>query len=149
MVPGQVRAGFWHQRGEAGNKVLGLKDHVRGAVAIRRYSDENPDVIGETLPGNGGNVRNIEISNVEIVNGKPTSKSLEKVYAELSEKAGTKNGVSYPVDPTFFEGYDFEKMNEAALGIANNPDRKEYSPLLNNCYDFADNVIEAGADDNN
>ena len=35
MVPGQVRAGFWHQRGEAGNKVFGLKDHVRGAVAIR------------------------------------------------------------------------------------------------------------------
>ena len=38
MVPGQVRAGFWHQRGEAGNKVLGLKDHVRGA---RDFSNNN------------------------------------------------------------------------------------------------------------
>jgi hypothetical protein len=27
--------GFWHQRGEADNKVFGLKDHVRGAIAIR------------------------------------------------------------------------------------------------------------------
>jgi len=30
MVPGQVRAGFWHQRGEARNKVLGL-DKIAGS----------------------------------------------------------------------------------------------------------------------
>jgi hypothetical protein len=38
MVPGQVRAGFWHQRSKPRNKVLGLEDHVRGAVAIRRLA---------------------------------------------------------------------------------------------------------------
>ncbi len=36
VIPSQVGAGLWHQRGEPRDEVLGFEDYVRGAVPIRR-----------------------------------------------------------------------------------------------------------------
>lgn len=70
--------------------------------------------------------------------------SLQKVYNYLSDKAGQWD----PVDADYYENVDFEAANTEANNIANNPTRDDYSILNNSCYSFADDVIEAGMDDN-
>jgi len=62
VVPRQVRAGFWHQRGESGDKVFGLEDHVGGAVTIRRLQRiANVPAPGQRQPA-GGDRRSCDVT---------------------------------------------------------------------------------------
>ena len=106
-----------------------------------RYDPNNRFVIGEKLPAEEGNIRNVEIPNAAIGDdGKPTSDSLKNIYDSLSRVAGN----NYPVDASYHEGADFKKMDTYVNNLAKDHNREKYSIPNNTCYSFKDRVINAG-----
>jgi hypothetical protein len=60
VIPRQMGTGFWHQRGEPRDEILGLEDHMRGAVPIRRLQcTAHPPALGQRQPL-GGDRRGLE-----------------------------------------------------------------------------------------
>jgi len=102
-----------------------------------------------TSDGTKGKVRNVRISDVVIdkETGKPTQKSLNKVFGEISKASG-QNG---RIKGAYVEG-DFDKMNDYAqdkLKESNpeykeeyNKDRESYSLTGNNCGTFGCDVLK-------
>jgi hypothetical protein len=72
--------------------------------------------------------------------GRATPESLKKLYTYIS----THYGKGSPVDASYHEDADAAKVNAFAEARKNNPDRKPYSLLTNNCKTFAAEAIEAG-----
>ncbi|MEK5203283.1 SpvB/TcaC N-terminal domain-containing protein [Bacillus sp. FSL R10-2789] len=90
-----------------------------------------------------GRARNVDVSKVEIKDGKPKDTSLKKVLSELSIKSGHGGKVigAY-IKSDKFE--DMKKYAEKKIIERNDPTRKEYNFLKNNCATFAIEV--AGVD---
>jgi hypothetical protein len=107
-----------------------------------RYSNvKDPRLVGHALPGKGGNVRKISVSDVVIgKDGLPTEESLKRVYNELAKRAG--GGIT--PSTTYYDDVDFAKAKQYILDIANDKNREHYSITSNSCMDFAGNAIRAG-----
>ena len=90
-----------------------------------------------------GEVRTRKIPNVTIgEDDQPTEKSLKNLYNEISKQYGQ----SKPVDATYYEDADFQRVVDFATDRMNDKNRKPYSLVLhsNNCKTFATEAIEAG-----
>jgi RHS repeat-associated protein len=96
-----------------------------------------------------GLVRMVKVSNVKIgKDGKPTVESLNKVLAQLSQKAGHGGKIR----GAYIISDQYDKMKAYADGkLAENddPNRKEYGLTSNNCGTFARDVIAQDDDVDN
>jgi RHS repeat-associated protein len=84
-----------------------------------------------------------KIPNVKIVDGSPTSESLQKVYDHLSRNYGKGSHVT----ATYFANADEYRVIEFAeqrVRESSNPDRQCYSVFSRNCKTFAQDAIDAG-----
>ena len=127
--------------GGLGHAGVLLIDNKTGAT--RYYEYGRYDAEGKGL------VRSVKISNVKIgKDGKPTVESLNKVLAQLSQKAGHGGKIrgAYVISD------QYDKMKTYADGkLAENsdPNRKEYGLNSNNCGTFARDVIAQDDDVDN
>lgn len=138
--------GFHAPLGHAGVLLIDNKSGATRYYEYGRYNKEAAGVIGETLPTTQGNIRKFTTPDVKIgTDGKPTEESLQKVYKELSEKAGKNN----PVDVTYHKDADFNAMQSYIMKTANDPNRDGYSITGNNCYSFKNKVIDKGTNKDN
>jgi hypothetical protein len=64
----------------------------------------------------------------------------KKIYDSLSNSSG--HGAT--VSATYHEGQDSQKIEQAILKIANDPNREKYGVITNNCKDFRNNTVKAG-----
>ncbi len=121
----------WSNLGHAG--VL-LIDNKTGITKYYEYGRYDKAEIGE--------VRQRTISNVIMgKDGKPTAESLNKVMGEISEIAGHGGRI----EGAYIESDKFKEMNDYAQSKKaenNDPDRKEYSIMNNNCGTFATDVVK-------
>lgn len=120
--------------GGLGHAGVLLIDNITGTTKYYEYGRYDKEGKGE--------VRQITISDVTIgKDGKPTAESLNKVMAELSEKAG-KSG---RIDGAYIDSNDYKGMKtyaEDKKSENTNPDRKSYSLTGNNCGTFAADVVK-------
>lgn len=111
-----------------------LIDNKTGVTKYYEYGRYDKAEIGE--------VRQRTISNVVIgKDGKPTAESLNKVMGEISEKAGHGGRI----EGAYIESDKFKEMNDYAQSKKaenNDPNRKEYSLMSNNCGTFAADVVK-------
>ncbi|MFH2124597.1 MAG: RHS repeat-associated core domain-containing protein [Pseudomonadota bacterium] len=77
---------------------------------------------------------------LEIKEGKPTEKSLKKLYNYVSDHYGQ----GKPVQATYYSDGDFHKTDDFATERMNDKNRQPYSLLNNNCKTFANETIQAG-----
>ena len=87
-----------------------------------------------------GKARKVEVPNITIKEGRPTLESLNKVLKYISRKSGD-NG---DIEGAYIKSNAFDIMMKYAEDVraeANNPDRKPYNILKNNCATFAEDVI--------
>jgi hypothetical protein len=78
--------------------------------------------------------------------GMPTAKSLEKLLAAVSKKAGK----GTKVEGTYVKSDDYAGMVDYAEGRLKqnkDPKRESYGILGNNCGTFCQDVLEAGGED--
>jgi RHS repeat-associated protein len=108
-----------------------------------RYNPNLPGIVGEKLPANEGNIRQVLMPDLKIdKNGNPTKESMEKLKQSLSTKSGkgtAANLVCKSADP--------QKVLRYVNNIANNKDREKYrwNPFNpNHCRSFAEKASEAG-----
>ena len=72
--------------------------------------------------------------------GKPTQASLDNLYSYMSKNYG--HGTE--VEATYDAEADADKVNAFAEQRMNDPKRKKYSLVRNNCTTFANEAVEAG-----
>ncbi|MCQ2217739.1 MAG: RHS repeat-associated core domain-containing protein, partial [Paludibacteraceae bacterium] len=88
-----------------------------------------------------GIVRNYKVSNVNIKDGMPTAKSLNKTLSKISEYSGK----NQRLEGAYVKSDNFKAMNDYAqkrLSENNKKNRTPYSIYTNNCGTFADEVIK-------
>ncbi len=90
--------------------------------------------------GDFGKVQNPEVPNLFMENGKPTEKSLKNLYKYISEHSGQ----SKPVDATYYDDADFNKVVDFATERMNDKNRAPYNKWTNNCKTFSKEAVEAG-----
>ena len=72
--------------------------------------------------------------------GKPTEGALKNLYDFLSNNYG-KNS---PVSAKYYPDADHNKINEFMENLKNDPNRKDYNLINNNCKSVAGDAISAG-----
>ena len=91
-----------------------------------------------------GRVKRTKIPDLDIgKDGNPTPESWKKLLDHLSEKLGKGKNISYECD----KDADFDKVNDFAENLKNNPNRLPYSWKLfsqNHCKTFARKAVKAG-----
>jgi RHS repeat-associated protein len=95
---------------------------------------------GRYDPEKKGMVRRQRVPDLKIgSDGKPTQESLNNLYDFLSKNYG-KNS---PVSPNYYPDADHNKINEFMENLKNDPNRKDYNLLNNNCKTVARDAISA------
>ena len=110
-----------------------LIDNKTGLTKYYEYGRYNGDRIGRVRP--------VTIPNVVIgKDGKPTLKSLNKVLKQLSDISGDHGDIegAYIISDKFKEMNDYAKNK---MKENDDPKRKKYSIINNNCATFAEDVI--------
>ena len=110
-----------------------LIDNKTGLTKYYEYGRYNGSRIGRVRP--------VTIPNVVIgKDGKPTLKSLNKVLKQLSDISGDHGDIegAYIISNKFKEMNDYAKNK---MKENNDPKRKKYSIINNNCATFAEDVI--------
>jgi len=122
----------WSGLGHAGVLLIDNKTGTTKYFEYGRYDDAN---LGEVKN------RSKDISNVVMgKDGKPTSKSLEKVLSQISKISG--HGTR--IEGAYVKSDEYGKMVEYAnsrLSENNKPNRESYSIWTNNCGTFAIDVL--------
>ena len=125
---------FGKQWSNLGHVGILLIDNKTGITKYYEYGRYDKAEIGE--------VRQRTISNVVMgKDGKPTAESLNKVMGEISEIAGHGGRI----EGAYIKSDKFKEMNDYAQSKKaenNDPDRKEYSIMSNNCGTFATEVVK-------
>lgn len=134
--------GFKLPLGHAGVLTIDDSSGRTSYFEFGRYDPKGASVIGEKLPQSEGNVRKVDVPDAKIgKGGQPTKESMQKIYSYLSKNVGHGAKVSADYRPDA----DAKKTENFANGVANNPNRDSYSVITNNCYDFKDEALKAGA----
>jgi hypothetical protein len=111
-----------------------------------RYPSDTTGRVGEGLPKQDGNIRNVPMPNLAMgPDGQPTQKSLDTLKSQLSAKAGKGTPATLSCDPNASE----QTVYAYVKSIANNKNREKYSwnPLNSNqCRDFANNAFDKGVE---
>ncbi|MFA9950087.1 RHS repeat-associated core domain-containing protein [Dentiradicibacter hellwigii] len=126
--------------GHAGVLGIGLTGKTR-YYEYGRYSSGN--LIGQKLPSSQGNIRRISMPDLIIKDGNPTQKSMDRLTAALSKRAGAGTKVTLTCNSNSNE----QNVYEYIENIANNLERKPYSwnPFSpNHCRSFAKDAVSAG-----
>lgn len=87
-----------------------------------------------------GITRNLKIPDVKLKDGKPTPESLNKVLRSISKQAGHNGNI----EGAYVKSDNFTKMDSYAkdkIQENNDPQRKPYNIITNNCATFAEDVI--------
>jgi RHS repeat-associated protein len=131
--------------GHAGVLLIDNKTGLTKYYEYGRYRTED---------GTKGRVRNVTVSNVVIgPDGKPTSKSLNKVLAQISKKSGQGG----KIEGAYIESDNFDAMNDYAQSLLNestygnedyDENREPYNLFNNNCGTFACDVVNQDEDVN-
>ena len=125
----QYKANGIPHTGHAG--VLLINNH-NGVTKYYEYGRYDKEKLGIT--------RNLIIPDVKIKDGKPTPESLNKVLRSISKQAGHNGNIegAYIKSDNFtiMDSYAKDKIQEN-----NDPQRKPYNIITNNCATFAEDVI--------
>ena len=125
---------FEYTSTSAGHAGVLLIDNESGETKYYEYGRYYGEEKGVTRTLEGG------VPNVIIEDGKPTSESLNNTLSVISKKAG-KGG---RIEGAYIESGEYETMKnyaESKIKENDNPDRKEYSPMRNNCGTFVIDVL--------
>ncbi|MEW6110401.1 MAG: RHS repeat-associated core domain-containing protein [Nitrospirota bacterium] len=87
-----------------------------------------------------GRARNKPVPNLVMKDGEPTEKSLQNLYKFISKHYGQ----GKPVDATYYDDADFNKVVDFATDRMNDKNRAPYDKWSNNCKTFSKEAIEAG-----